>query len=241
MQTVNGVTINKLTFEQYKSLKANNQLQANESYVITDIDEQLDNLIIYEKSLDVNNPIILRNLSDGLYKIYGYFKYNKSQTGISGADPFTLVSIANGNAVTYAQFIDHSGNTRYEITDNSYTNMDDSGWIGATLESTFKPYNNNTAYKPEYRKVGKIVEIRGVVSPMEAIESSNAGVTMFTLPNAYRPSKIVYQLCQGSAKSFWLLTINVNGTVQFSRYGTTANESASATAWLTINAMYSVN
>jgi hypothetical protein len=42
--TVNGVTINKLTLAEYKTLKANNSLETNESYVITDIDEYIDDL-----------------------------------------------------------------------------------------------------------------------------------------------------------------------------------------------------
>lgn len=37
-----GVIINKLSLEQYKTLKANNQLVSTQTYVITDIDEHLD-------------------------------------------------------------------------------------------------------------------------------------------------------------------------------------------------------
>ena len=75
-QTLNGATINKLTLAQYKSAKASNLLKANELYVISDIDEQLDSLLTYKESLNANSPIILRNLNSGLYKIKGYFKCN---------------------------------------------------------------------------------------------------------------------------------------------------------------------
>lgn len=92
-QTLNGITVNKLTLAQYKSAKASSSLNTNEVYVISDIDEQLENLLVYKESLDVNNPIILRSLESGLYKIYGYFKYNSNQTGISGVDPFAYVII----------------------------------------------------------------------------------------------------------------------------------------------------
>ena len=85
-QTLNGITVNKLTLAQYKSAKASSSLKTNQVYVISDIDEQLENLLVYKESLDVNKPIILRNLESGLYKIYGYFKYNSNQTGISGVD-----------------------------------------------------------------------------------------------------------------------------------------------------------
>lgn len=39
--TTNNVVINKLTLEQYKTLKANNQINANEVYSISDLDEHL--------------------------------------------------------------------------------------------------------------------------------------------------------------------------------------------------------
>lgn len=81
-QTLNGATINKLTLAQYKSAKASNLLKANELYVISDIDEQLDSLLTYKESLNVKSPIILRNLNSGLYKIKGYFKCNSNQSGI---------------------------------------------------------------------------------------------------------------------------------------------------------------
>lgn len=49
--TVKGATINKLTLDKYRELKNNNQLVSNESYIITDIDEQLDNIYISIKKL----------------------------------------------------------------------------------------------------------------------------------------------------------------------------------------------
>lgn len=57
----------------------------------------------------------------------------------------------------------------------------DTGWINATLTSDFKAYNNNNSNQPCYRKIGKIVEICGVVSPTASI-SANETKTIFTLP-----------------------------------------------------------
>ena len=45
-QTLNGITVNKLTLAQYKSAKASSSLNTNEVYVISDIDEQLENLLV---------------------------------------------------------------------------------------------------------------------------------------------------------------------------------------------------
>ena len=136
-QTLNGITVNKLTLAQYKSAKASSSLNTNEVYVISDIDEQLENLLVYKESLDVNNPIILRSLESGLYKIYGYFKYNSNQTGISGVDPFAYVIIEKGSSLSYATIIDTTKAVRYSITDTTYQDLDDTGWIGGGATGTF--------------------------------------------------------------------------------------------------------
>lgn len=232
MQEVSGAIINKLTLAQYRELKANDQLQTNESYVITDLDEQLDNLIIYKESLDVNNPIILRNLPDGFYKLYGYIRYFENQSGIAGADPFVLVSIAQGSDRTYAQIIDYNGNHNYEITDTEYINRTDTSWINATLTSNFSNYGGLSSNQPQYRKCNGVVYIRGVLTPTTELTSSTSGITMFTLPSGYRPSRPIMRVCQGSGKNTWLLEVKTNGTVTLSRYGTTANTTLGTNTWL---------
>jgi hypothetical protein len=234
---VNGVTINKLTLSKYRELKNSNSLSKNESYVITDIDEQLP---IYKASEDASNPIILRNLNTGIYKIYGYFKYYSSQSGISGVDPFAYVIVEKGTSYSYVTIISSNSSKRYKITNSSYEDLDDSGWKNATLTSNFNAYSNISSNTPQYRKVGNIVEIRGVVSPKSNLTGSTTGVTIFTLPTGYRPSNAIFEICQGSGKNVWLLTINSNGTVQFSRYGTNANATASTSAWLCFNKTFTI-
>lgn len=110
----------------------------------------------------------------------------------------------------------------------------------ATLTSNFNAYSNISSNTPQYRKVGNIVEIRGVVSPKSNLTGSTTGVTIFTLPTGYRPSNAIFEICQGSGKNVWLLTINSNGTVQFSRYGTNANATASTSAWLCFNKTFTI-
>lgn len=201
---VNGVTINKLTLSKYRELKNSNSLSKNESYVITDIDEQLP---IYKASEDTSNPIILRNLNTGIYKIYGYFKYYSSQSGISGVDPFAYVIVEKGTSYSYVTIISSNSSKRYKITNSSYEDLDDSGWKNATLTSNFNAYSNISSNTPQYRKVGNIVEIRGVVSPKSNLTGSTTGVTIFTLPTGYRPSNAIFEICQGSGKKC-LVTYN---------------------------------
>lgn len=234
---VKGVTVNKLTLSKYRELKQNNQLETNESYVITDIDDYTP---IYKESSSTSNPIILRNLETGLYKIYGYFKYYSSYSGISGVDPFAYVIVEKGSSYSYVTVVSTNDCKRYKITNSSYEDLDDSGWTNVTLSSSFKAYGNNSSNTPQYRKTGNVIEIRGIVSPKSDLAGSNTGVTIFTLPSGYRPTKTVYEICQGSGRNVWLLTINTNGTVQFSRYGITANATANTSAWLCFNKIFMV-
>lgn len=221
MQEVKGVIINKLTLAQYKELKANNNLQTNESYVITDIDEQLDNLITYKESLDVNNPIILRTLNDGLYKIYGYFKFNASQSGISGASPFCLVSIAQGNGKTYAQIIDYTSIANYEITDSTYKSTDDTGWMELEIASGLTPYNA-TSYPVRYRKIKNKVIIEGAV---KGITAKNKVIA--TIPSGFRPTKNKYYLNAGASGKANTYEIRSNGSLVFINTTSTATLNAS--------------
>jgi hypothetical protein len=118
----------------------------------------------------------------------------------------------------------------------------DSGWKLATLKDSFVVYDTSSI-EPRYRKIGKIVEIQGAVKPTSALVGSNDEVIIFNLPLGFRPnvSGRITNLCQGSDKNTWLLSINSNGNVTFSRYGTTANTSASTSTWLPFQAMFTID
>jgi uncharacterized repeat protein (TIGR02543 family) len=93
------------------------------------------------------------------------------------------------------------------------------GWIYPSLSSAFVEYgSDSTSNAVRYRKDGRMVEIRGIVKPIEDIPGSTTGHTIFSLPTGYRPSSPVLVVCQGSNACVWLLTINPGGDVSFSRY-----------------------
>ena len=233
---IKGIIANKMTLEKYRELLANNELANEEIYSISDIEKYLPT---YKESLDTSNPIILRNLETGVYKIYGYFRYYATQSGISAVDPFAFIIIEKGSTYSYATVISSNSANRYKITDSSYEDLEDSGWINATLNSKFKAYA--TDHHPQYRKTGNVVEIRGIATPVEEVTASTSGVTMFTLPTGFRPSRNVYEICQGSNRNVWLLTITAGGNVQISRYGTTTNINVPVNAWLTFNKTFTIN
>ena len=114
----------------------------------------------------------------------------------------------------------------------------DGGWENATLNSGFTQYDSGST--PQYRKVGKLVEIRGAVKPTSDI-ASGGSATIFDLPTGCRPSNNIYVLCQGSGKNFWLLTIYEGGSIVVSRYGSTANAKCPTGAWLPFHATFTVD
>lgn len=207
MQEVNSVIINKLTLDQYRELKEEGQVKANESYVITDIDEQIP---IYKESLDVNNPIILRNLNTGIYKIYGYFKYNLNQSGISGADPFAYLIVEKGSSYSYVAIVSTNETIRYKITDSTYENVDDTGWIDL---SYVNGYTAGTATQLQYRCKNGVVTIRGGAT---GSFTSGAYVTVNSdlIPSRYRPLKTTRGGAMGSGMKPCGFEINADGTIK---------------------------
>lgn len=112
----------------------------------------------------------------------------------------------------------------------------DTGWIQMQLTSSFKNYSDQS--KQEYRRIGKEVYLRGVMSPAATIPGSVNEVTITTLPEGFRPTRSEGKVCQGSMKNTWYLSVNQDGTVAFSRYGTTSTAAAEPSAWLPFSFSY---
>lgn len=113
----------------------------------------------------------------------------------------------------------------------------DSGWIYAELTSQFTVYNNDESSKPQYRKIGKVVEIIGIVTPT----SSTSEDTIFTLPIGFRPKTFYSAIMQGSGNNKWQLIVRETGIVSFGRYGTTSTINASPGTWLPFQAIFMVD
>ena len=117
----------------------------------------------------------------------------------------------------------------------------DSGWLSPTVASQFEVY---TAGKPpKYRKIGKVVEVRGILKPKSTLSASSVGTeyTMFTLPAGYRPSDRISLLMQGSGMNKWMFDIGTDGVCSISRYGGTAVTDIPSGAWLSFQASYFVD
>lgn len=134
------------------------------------------------------------------------------------------------------------GNKEFVLVDTNDVRVNDSGWITPTLTSDFTFYaDNSNALK--YRKIGKMVEIRGAVKPTKTITGDSTQHLIFTLPEGFRPSFYsVDILCQGSNYNSWLCEIKTDGNVYFSRYRDLANYyNVSSAHWLPIHATFFVD
>lgn len=69
----------------------------------------------------------------------------------------------------------------------------DSGWVNpGALANGWAAYVDSTYGTPRYRKIGKLVQVRGLVV------AGTFGVTIFTLPVGYRPSLNLIFNCKTS-------------------------------------------
>lgn len=113
----------------------------------------------------------------------------------------------------------------------------DSGWQTATLTSDFTPYTAGVL--PEYRKIGNIVNIHGVLKPTAELTGSNTMIPMFIIPEGFRPSDTITTVCQGSGVCIWIFSVVHNGKCCFSRYRDDSGlKNASTSVWLPFNVTF---
>lgn len=113
-------------------------------------------------------------------------------------------------------------------------------WRNLTLASGFEVYGSGTT--PKYRVNGNLVTITGAVKPAAAVTSNTTGVQFASgIPSYFCPKGVAQQfVCQGSGINRWLMSVNTDGSVSVSRYGTNSYVEISAGAWLTFCVTYSI-
>lgn len=139
------------------------------------------------------------------------------------------------------KFLDKEGLTYLWSKIKSYINDTDTGWKTATVASKFEVYTSGKP--PKYRKVGNLMEVRGILTPKSTLSASSVGTeyTMFTLPAGCRPSDRISLLMQGSGMNKWMFDIGTDGVCSISRYGGTAVTDIPAGAWLSFQASFFVD
>ena len=171
---------------------------------------------------------------------------------VTSVDDLDQVSIqfANSNGVLggvgiVGSWLRRFGSNMYDtytiLDSGNYHDVMDSGWIyGGVIGEDFTLYDNDNQI--QYRKIGKVVSIRGCVKPTKVITGSSDNHLIFTLPSGYRPSATVNVRCQGSGSFSWLLSITTSGEVRFARYNNgTDYVDTSTSSWLPFNVTFFID
>ena len=125
------------------------------------------------------------------------------------------------------------------------TSTVDTGWQEVTLNTAdFKVYNDIASNTPIYRKIGNVVQIKGIVSPtsdtaINSLQTSTA-TEIGAIPVECAPSTLTeYTVCHGSGGTIWLLDVTLDGSIRASRYamGDTSNTPA-ANVWMPFSITY---
>jgi uncharacterized repeat protein (TIGR02543 family) len=201
--------------------------------------------IVLPIETDLNNV-----LTPNIYAGENISTYNYSNCPLT-TGTFSLEVVAQGPGGQIRQIISQCNKTTPLTYERTYytsawgewqlrTPPYDSGWINLTLGSEFEQYGTGNAVR--YRKIGNIVEVRGIVKPVASIAGGTDMHTIATLPSGARPVEPLYAICQGSSNCTWLFRVNNTGTLDFSRYrngGETAT--AGAGTWLPFQMTFFIN
>lgn len=98
---------------------------------------------------------------------------------------------------------------------NAVNDLTDVPWIPATLENSWVAFDTSNYHTAEYRKIGDVVYLRGLVK-----SGSAADADIFTLGAGYKPSRII--IVPGvSFAGAGQVRIFTNGGVRFHSGGST--------------------
>ena len=111
-------------------------------------------------------------------------------------------------------------------------------WEEVTFKTGYSAYNSSTSVY--VRRIGDVVEIQGVAK-FTANQSATTTPTPFaTIPVKYCPSKNVNVMQLGMSKNVYRLTIQPNGEVCWSRYGTTSSVDVKSGSYLYVHATWTI-
>lgn len=206
-----------------------------------------------EGSVLIPNSTDLNELmASGFYKFSAATLATMLNCPITAGGSGCVIVIDMGDSGQKMQIAIRCSSTVYEIWERVYYSSKwwdwyeisgfDTGWKTATLTSSFETYAGNAENALKYRRKGKSVFVKGVVTPTSTLTGGTDNVTITTLPEGYRPPVQQNFVCQGSGTSIWLCTITSGGAVRFARYRSGAAWSdAPNNTWLPIDASFAID
>ena len=134
---------------------------------------------------------------------------------------------------------------RVKKWDNTWTSWkpvwEDTGWKDVTFKSGFSHYLDSNNYRVRYRRVGKVVELRGSVKNSNQLTANTDYVMATITDTTCRPDGWITYVQQGSGINRLLITINADGEIIVNRYGTTAYSNIPSGSWLNVHTTFLVD
>ena len=155
----------------------------------------------------------------------------------TGSKTLATIQILGVSGLHYKRIGFNNGQSWTEwdqITTNSQVQnqISDSGWSDVTLGSGFSAYNSGTI--PKIRKVGHMVELRGVIKNSSSFSSN--GNVLLNIPSTMRPSQTVYSVQTADTKNIQMV-IKTDGTIGMERC---SSGSVAVNSWITVCATWLV-
>lgn len=97
----------------------------------------------------------------------------------------------------------------------------DSDWQEVTFKPGYARYNDSTSVY--IRRKGDFVELIGVWKVTSTKSASSIPVAFASIPDELKPTKPFNTVCFGQGKNTYILTVNADADVCWSRYGTTTS------------------
>ena len=107
------------------------------------------------------------------------------------------------------------------VTTYTFDAIIDTGWQNVNFLAGYE--GNPDQGNVTYRRKGDVVTIKGGWYPLQDYSASNARVGFATIPEEIAPSGNLYTVQVGASMNKYLLTITPDGTLGWSKYGTTNN------------------
>lgn len=159
------------------------------------------------------------------------------------------VILENGNILTYLPvigsprvgdtgvllYLDDEKSNQIVIT-NGGSNID-TGWQNVSFLDGYTNSGDNL----KIRRIGNIVEIKGIWTVLENKIASLNPVKFATIDEMFRPESNVRVIQQGAGMNTYLLTVDPNGNVYWSRYGTSSSSQLTASNNYLCHALWIVN
>ena len=97
----------------------------------------------------------------------------------------------------------------------------DTGWEEVTFKSGYSKYNNSTSVY--VRRKGNCVELNGVWKTTSTKSTSSNPVPFASMPGELAPIRPVNTVCFGKGRNIYMLTVDTDATLCWSRYGVNTN------------------